>query len=242
VERVTPLECVRGIAGPVGKQGGAFMFDPDVFARGAELGLDLWAWYHCGRGGVLGHPDPSVVVAAFGFFPPELQTKAWRKGVAVMEPEAVADAYALACADFGRRRFAVEGADRLAELLTLAMDAAPLPGLPLFAGWRAKLYDAPSDGPARLALALMTAREHRGGNHLLAVVAAGIPPLQAIMSGRNGAAAAEFFGWPKPWPDPSLAADAMRSVEQVTDALVAPAFAALTEDERAELVAGLRAL
>ena len=239
---MTPHECVRGIAGPVGKLGGAFMFDQGVFARGAELGLDPWAWYHCGRGGVLGNPDPSVVVAAFGFFPPALQTKAWRKGVAVMEPAAIASAYADACVDYGRTRFAVEGADRLAALLTRALDAAPLAGLPLFAGWRAKLHDGPTDGPGRLALALMAAREHRGGNHLVAVVAAGIPPLQAIMSGRNGAAAATFFGWPEPWPDPALAADAMQQVEQVTDLLVAPAFEALTAEERAELATGLRAL
>ena len=239
---MTPEECVRGIAGPVGKRGGAFMFDADVFARGAELGLDPWAWYHCGRGGVLGNPDPSVVVAAFGFFPPALQTKAWRKGVAVMDPAAIASAYADACVEYGRRHFAVEGADRLADLLTTALDAAAVPGLPLFAGWRAKLHEGPSDGPGRLALALMAAREHRGGLHLLAVVAAGIPPLQAVMSGRNGAANAEFFGWPQPWPDPALAAEAMKQVEQVTDVLVAPAFEALTDHERAELVTGLRAL
>lgn len=239
---MTPEECVRGVAGPVGKHGGAFMFDADVSARGSELGLDLWAWYHCGRGGVLGNPDPSVVVAAFGFFPPALQTKAWNKGVAVMDPAKATQEYAVSCAEFGRRRFDIPDAARLAELVTLAMDAVDVAGLPLFAGWRKHLYDGPTDGPARLALALMAAREHRGGSHLIATVAAGIPPLQAIMSGRNGATAAEFFGWPKPWPDPSLAAEAMQAVEKVTDALVRPAFAVLSEDERAELVAGLRAL
>jgi hypothetical protein len=34
----------------------------------------------------------------------------------------------------------------------------------------------------------------------------------------------------------------MKAVEVTTDAMVRPAFEALTEDERAELVAGLRAL
>ncbi len=230
------------MAGPVGKHGGAFMFDADCFARGAELGLDPWAWYHCGRGGVLGDPDPSVVVAAFGFFPPALQTKAWNKGVAVLPASQVATHYAEACAAFGRAHFAVEGAERLAELLTKAMDAAEIAGLPLFAGWRHKLYDGPTDGPARLALALMTAREHRGGNHLLAVVAAGVPPLNAVVSGRYGTTNAEFFGWPQPWPDPAEYADAMRGVEVTTDALVCSAYAALSEAERAELVTGLRAL
>lgn len=241
---MTPDECVRGIAGPVGKLGGAWMFDGEVNARGTELGLDTWAWYHCGRGGVLGAPDASVVVAAFGFFPPALQTKAWDKGVAVMDPAAIAVEYAAACAAWGTRRFgAVADAGRLADLLTTALDSAEIIGLPVFAGWRVKLHAAP-EAPAasRLALALQVAREHRGGSHLVAVAAAGIPPLQAVLSGRYGATNAEFFGWPQPWPDPELAREAMLEVEDVTDAMVRPAFEVLTPEERAELTAGLRAL
>lgn len=238
---MTPEECVRGIAGPVGKLGGTWMFDAKVNARGEELGLDTWAWYHCGRGGVLGQPDPSVVVAAFGFFPPALQTKAWNKGIAVMPAPQIANEYAKACAAWGLDRFG-DGSERLADLLTKALDSAEVIGLPLFAGWRAKLHAGPSEGPARLALALQAAREHRGGSHLVAVAAAGIAPLQAVMSGRYGATNAEFFGWPQPWPDPEVAKDAMVAVEAVTDAMVAPAFATLTAEERAELTTGLRGL
>jgi hypothetical protein len=239
---MTPEQCVRGIAGPVGKLGGAWMFDASVHARGTELGLDTWAWYHCGRGGVLGQPDPSVVVAAFGFFPPGLQTRAWNKGVAVMPAPQIAEEYAKACAAWGSGRFGA-GSDRLADLLTKAIDSAAVIGLPLFAGWRQKLHEADgADGPARLALALQAAREHRGGSHLVAVAAAGIPPLQAVMSGRYGATNAEFFGWPRPWPDPEVARDAMKQVEHVTDAMVQPAFTTLTDAERDELTAGLRVL
>lgn len=241
---MTPEECVRAVAGPVGKLGGAWMFDAEVNARGAELGLDTWAWYHCGRGGVLGCPDASVVVAAFGFFPPSLQTKAWNSGVAVLHPVDTAREYAAACRAWGVRRFGpLESAGRLADLLTGALDGAEALGLPLFAGWRAVLHasdDAPA--PERLALALQAAREHRGSCHLAAVAAAGIPPLQAVMSGRYGATNAEFFGWPKPWPDPEVAREAMVAVEAVTDAMVRPAFEGLADDERAELAAGLRAL
>lgn len=241
---MSPDECVRGIAGPVGKLGGAWMFDADVHARGTELGLDTWAWYHCGRGGVLGEPDPSVVVAAFGFFPPALQTKAWNKGVAVMSAPDIAREYAKACAMWGETRFAeVDEAKRLAELLTEALDSAEVIGLPLFAGWRVMMHDFDDASPqARLALALQAAREHRGGSHLAAVAAAGVAPLQAVMSGRYGEKNAEFFGWPKPWPDPETARAQMAEVEKVTDAMVAPAYASLSDDERAELVAGLRAL
>ncbi|MCU1593849.1 MAG: uncharacterized protein JWO12_1241 [Frankiales bacterium] len=241
---VTAAECVAKIKGPVSKLGGAWMFDAKVNARGAELGLDTWAWYHCGRGGVLGNPDPSVVVAAFGFFPPELQTKAWLKGVAVMDPAQTAEEYAKACAEWGFETFAtVAEAGRLADLLTTALDTASLMGLPLFAGWLAKLHDvAGASGPVRLALALQAAREHRGSCHLAAVAAAGVPPLQAVMSGRYGSTNAEFFGWPKPWPSEDLAKDAMAAAEVVTDAMVAPAFEVLSAQERAELTAGLRAL
>lgn len=239
---MTPEETVRKLAGPISKLGGAFMFDGATFARGEELGMDAWTFYHCGRGGVLGNPDPSVVVAAFGFFPPALQTKTWNKGVAVLDPAETADHYAAACVAYGRDHFAVEGAERLADLLMTALDAADVAAIPLFAGWRAKAHAAPADGPARLALALMAGREHRGSCHLVSVRAAGISPLQAVMSGRNGATAAEFFGWPQPWPDPSVAAGAMAAVEATTDALVQPAFAALSAEERDELVTGLRAL
>ena len=234
---------MRAIAGPVGKLGGAWMFDSVVNERGVELGLDTWAWYHCGRGGVLGNPDPSVIVSTFGFFPPELQTKAWNKGVAVMDPADIAREYAAACVAWGARTFTGDGTGRLADLLTTALDSATVLGVPLFAGWRAVLHaHADIAEASRLALALQAAREHRGGCHLVAVAAAGIPPLQAVMSGRYGATNAEFFSWPKPWPDPALAKDAMLAVETVTDAMVTPAFAVLSADERAELAAGLRSL
>ncbi len=251
-DTLTALECTRAVAGPVGKLGGAWMFDAQVHARGTELGLDTWAWYHCGRGGVLGDPDPSVVVAAFGFFPPAIQTKAWNKGVAVLPASEIAREYAAACAAWGTRTLAAgdgdgdgdgAGAGRLADLVTRAMTGAEVMGLPLFAGWRAVLLaHADATGPERLALALQAAREHRGSCHLAAVTAAGIPPLQAVMSGRYGATNAEFFGWPQPWPDPETAREAMQAVEQVTDAMVAPAWGSLSDEERAEVAAGLRAL
>jgi hypothetical protein len=239
---VTPEECVKAIAGTVGQVGGEWMFDTTVHARGQELGLDPWAWYHVGRGGVLGDCDPSVLVAAFGFFNPAVQVKAWNKGLAVLAPRKAAELYAAECAAFGTRRFG-EGSDRLADLLTRALDSAVIMALPLFAGWRNLLhtYDGAS-GPERLALALQAAREHRGGSHLVAVAGYGVPPLQALLSGRNGAPNAQFFGWPEPYPDPEIGRERMTAAERITNHMVAPAFEVLTDDERAELAAGLRAL
>ncbi len=237
---MTPLEAVRGCAGPLGKLGGAWMFDPVVHARGEALGLSTWAWYHCGRGGVLGDGPADVVVAAFGFFPPVQQAAAWEEGRAVRPAPETARLYAQACADWGSR--SLDPAPRLVELLDRVHAAAPLTGLPVFAGWRALAPTVPTDDAGRLALALQVGRELRGGAHLVAVAAHGVDPLQAVMSGRYGAANARFFGWPEPWPDPELARDAMAAAEAMTDRIVEPAFAVLSDGERDELVAGLRGL
>ncbi len=241
---MTPEECAKSIAGAVGKVGGEWMFDAVVFEKGAELGLDAWAWYHVGRGGVLGNCDPEALIAAFGFFYPPIQRKAWAKGIAAVEPRKAADLYAAECAAFGLRRFsAVEQADELADLLTKALDSASIVALPVFAGWRTLLhqYDDAS-APERLALALQTAREHRGGSHVAAVAGYGVDPLQALVSGRNGPPNAQFFGWPEPYPDPELGKEKMAAAERVTNHMVAPAFEVLTEAERATLSEGLRAL
>jgi hypothetical protein len=242
-EIMTAEEAVRGAAGPVGRLGGAWMFDEVTQERGTALGLKGWSWYHCGRGGVLGDGDASVVVAAFGFFPPALQRKAWDRGRAVLPVREISAAYAEACADWGRRTFTdVPSSGRLADLLFAAADAVEPAGIPVFAGWRALAPGVADDDPARLALALQVMREHRGGLHLVAVVAEGVDPLQAVVSGRYGPSNAEFFGWPQPWPDPEVGRAAMTAAEARTDALVRPAFAALGAEDRAELVEGLRGL
>lgn len=240
---MSPEQAVRGAAGPVGRIGGAWMFDAETGRRGTELGLSTWSWYHCGRGGVLGDGDASVIVAAFGFFPPALQTKAWERGKAVLPPSQIAVRYAQACVAWGGRALPAEGAGRLAELSEAVADAAPIAGMPLFAGWRSLARSlGTTDGPGRLALALQVLREHRGSAHVVAVAATGVEPLQAVVSGRYGPSNAEFFGWAQPWPDPEAGKEAMARAEALTDELVRPAFAGLTDDERAELVTGLRAL
>lgn len=248
-DSLTAAEAVRGVAGPVGQLGGGFMFDPATAERGNALGMPGWTYYHLGRGGAMGDVAPETVVAAFGFFPAALVTKAWLKGLSVTTPTAAAQQYAGSCARYGRRWDDLPGpadAARLAALLGAVNDHAEPMGLALFAGWRAlaaRTAGEPdvTDG-GRLALALMAARELRGGLHLLAVRACGVTPLEALVSGRNGPGNAEFFGWPQPWPDAGVASDRMAEAERLTDVLAEQAFEGLSGAERAELVTGLRAL
>ena len=243
-EQMSPAQAVRAAAGPVGRLGGAWMMTPEATTRGEELGLKGWAFYYLGRGGVLGEVDASVVAATFVFFPPELLRKGWERGQQVLTVAQAHEHYVQLCLDWGRKKFASwAGAGRLADLLTEAAVAADVSGIPLFAGWRALLTGqvGRTDDPARCALALQVLREHRGGLHALAVVAAGIAPLQAVVSGRYGPDNAAMFGWPQPWPEAEPGRAAMAEVERVTDRLVEPAFAALRPDDRAELVDLLRA-
>jgi hypothetical protein len=86
-----------------------------------------------------------------------------------------------------------------------------------------------------VALALLRLREHRGGSHLIAVLAHGHTPLTAILTG-PGAAKARANGWTEPWPAmPPSARGALERAERLTDDLSARPYAGLNAGERAEL-------
>ncbi len=79
-------------------------------------------------------------------------------------------------------------------------------------------------------------RELRGGAHVAAVHAAGLDPHLAVMV-VNGAAGAEFFGWPEPHPDPEPARATWHQVEAATNDSVAARLAVLDDAEQLELIA-----
>ena len=78
-------------------------------------------------------------------------------------------------------------------------------------------------------------RELRFGRHSVAVQAAGMSPLEAILSGPTGEWNAKFFGWPEPYPNVADMGDARGEIEAVTDQLHARDFEVLTDEERVEL-------
>jgi hypothetical protein len=165
---------------------------------------------------------------------------AWEAGRAVAPVDHAVRAYSATAATWGRNRLTgADGLGRLADLLQRVVAAADPAGLPLFAGWRAVPVD--DDPPARVVQLAHVLREHRGGAHLVAVLATGLTPLEAVLAGPGGAGNAAFFDWPKPYPDVD---DALRTrwaaAEALTDVLVAPAYATLTDDEAGELSALLK--
>jgi hypothetical protein len=210
------------------------MWSRRTHERGQALGLDPWAFYFGGRAGVLGDVDADVVRATFVFFPEEMVDRSWAAARAVMPPTEIVREYAACGHGWARARLAgVEGIERLAALLEAVTDAADPAGAPLFAGWRA--LPRPDDALGRAAQLLTALRELRGAVHAAAVLAAGLTPLQAVLSGPGGEANAEFFGWPKPWPDVSAYRPVWQAADETTDRLAARVFDPLSEQERSEL-------
>lgn len=216
--------------------GGAFMLHPDVLGPGKEAGYPGgFSYYVVGRGGVLGDVDADVVVSAFGFFAPALVTSLWDAGVTVEGARAGARRYADGCAAWGRTRLGdFAGAERLAELLGRVVDAADVGGLSLFSGWRR--VDRPADAAGRCYLLIHVTRELRGSVHLLACVASGLTPRDAVLANPNGGAdQAEKFGWSGPFEEAPQAAAVFATAEDLTDRLMARHLDVLTDDEQREL-------
>jgi len=231
-----PMDSLPGMKEAIGRLGGGFMISRYAKAAAEEHGLtaDPWSAYFIGRAGVLGDVDADVVAASVGFYPTDVVRLSWETARARVAPAAGARRYAQACQEWGRARLAgFAGAARLAELAGVVVAQAEVVGLPLFAGWRA--MPLPDDAEARVVQLLHVLREHRGGTHLLAVLATGLTPRAAVLAGSGGAPNAQFFGWRPPYEDVSGLADQRAQAEALTDRLAAPAFQALDDAETDEL-------
>jgi hypothetical protein len=232
----TPMETVSATASKINEAGARFMLHPESNALGAEVGFSHPFEFYCtGRGGVLGDVDADVVVSAFGYFAPGLVQRFWTSGCAVQPPRAAAQLFARSCTDWGRKHLATtKGLERLAELGEKVIDAAEPAALALFTGWRAE--PLPDDGPGRAYQVLHVLREFRGSAHLVAVLAAGLTPFQAHAA-KHGAEGAKQFGWKTEIVDIAGTAERIARAEDLTDELVAPAFASLNSTESDEFIA-----
>jgi hypothetical protein len=229
------LDSVRAMQAPVMDAGGRWMLHPEVLGSCKDAGYpNGFVYYVTGRGGVLGDVDADVVVSAFAFFEPGLVRKMWEGGVGVEGPRKSAARYGAACAEFGRSR--LQGFDRAARLAELAeklvMGVDPS-GLTLFAGWRAE--SLPDDAAGRAYFLTHVLRELRGSAHIVAVIAEGLHPMEAVLAS-GGEATAQRFGWQGPFPEIEPLRATRAAAEARTDVIMEQLVASvLSEDEAAEL-------
>jgi hypothetical protein len=229
-----PRDVIRAIAGPTGDIGASFYFVPETVARAKELGLDGFRFYVIGRGGVLGDVESAVVRSAFGYFHPAVIDRMWTSARQVMAPRDAARAYIECAHEHGRRRFAgIEGLAGYVDAATTVIDTVEGVSMPLFAGVRAE--PVPDDLPAAAMHQAMVLREMRGSAHLVALTSLGLASHIAHAIRRPNDI--ELFGWKDDAPKPT---DVDRATwdraEQITDVVVLPGFAALSDAQADALV------
>ena len=230
------LSVARSMRGSIGMLAMEWLMAPSTTEKAAAAGLpaDGQAADAVGRLGVLGECPVDNVVAAAHFWEPGLMRRMVADGRAITSPAEGAAVYARICQEWGDDHLAgFEGGERLGQLCERVVESARPHGAPTFVGWRDQAL--PEPGPGRTFQLCQTMRELRFGRHSVAVEASGMGPLEAILSGPAGEWNAEFFGWPKPYPDVSGLAEAREEIEALTDRLHAPDFEVLTAEERAEL-------
>jgi len=228
-----PDEAARQSAAAIAAIGSHFMVDGATFGRGGELGFEGFDFYSAGRGGALGDVDGLVVAACFVFFNPRYLAESWERGRKVLPPLESAAAFA-ACGHAWAESHLADGPDygRVAELSGQVVAGADIAGVPLFAAWSSV---PEPDATKPLALhRLNLLRELRGGLHALAVVAAGLAPVEAVAV--KSPMIAGLFGWTDPLPDAGPVRGRWEAAEQATDRSMGRALAVLDPGERAEFV------
>jgi hypothetical protein len=227
----------------ISDNGWAFYFAPTTIARGERLGLDAFGFYFLGRGGVLGDVEAAVVSSAFGYFNPLVLASMWDAARAKLDPRTAAREYIEAAHEFGREK--LSGIDELGSFVDAASQVVDFArshaqGLTLFAGVAAE--PVPGDAPAAAMHQLMVLRELRGSAHLVAIVAQQLDPRTAHFIRRPEMYT--VFGWSdddKPEvTDVEIAS--LKAADELTDAIIAPAYAVLDDEGAAGLLGGLRAI
>lgn len=224
----------------------------------------FWMGYFAGRAAPLGTAGPELVHALFYNFSFERVAHALPSAWEFAPPSAAIDARTAGSVAALRRALgaAADGPEvaRAAELASVAATAAPPEGRGLFASYRA--LPEPSEPLTRLWHAATLLREHRGDGHIAALLTAGIGGREshvvqhlAVGNPREVYRVARDFDdaeWERchaSLRSKGLAdADGLTAhgkavkaeVEQRTDELAAPAYAALRAEEQRELESLLR--
>ncbi|MCB0983226.1 MAG: hypothetical protein KDB06_01100, partial [Ilumatobacter sp.] len=172
---------------------------------------------------------------------PAMIANLWNAAREKCSPRVAGAAYMECCAEHGRARFAdVPDLESFVAAGEKVLAACEVEAFPLFAGTAAE--PAAPDAAGRAMQILTILREYRGCAHLVALRAMGIPSKDAHFVKRPGDI--RMFGWADddaPTIDDDLRAR-MDDAEALTDRMVVPAFAVLSDAEREVFATGVRAL
>lgn len=160
--------------------GGRFMVSAEMDEVAAGLGLEPYSLYFQGRGGVLGTVSDTVLRRVLGTF----AERAVRAGMADrLAPQEAVTGFAEALARWSADHLPAHA--RLAHTIERIVDVPGGDSLLLFAAWREQ--PRPDlDTPAGLGHQLFLLRELRGGLHLAALSALGLPAPQATLADPDG--------------------------------------------------------
>ncbi|MGY1841852.1 MULTISPECIES: SCO6745 family protein [unclassified Modestobacter] len=231
-------------------------FAPEVQAAYDAMGVrGARAGYFAARASALGPVGPAPVVATFYVFAPSLVERVVPRVWAAAAPER------WAAARVDGVRTALHGAlgePDVAEALELARQACAgltAAGRPLYAAWRS--VDEPDEPLLQLWHAALLVREHRGDGHVSALLAAGLDPVESLITGGLATNSTEFVRTTRGWTDEEWAAgvqrcrdrglvddggltdagaELRRRVEETTDALATEGWAHLGADGTQRLV------
>lgn len=231
-------------------------FAPEVQEAYDRFGVPATrAGYFAARSSAFGAADPALVVAAFYVFSPDLVARAVPAVWAAAPPQAWAAARRDAA---GAALHRVLGEPDVAEAVQLAREACAglrAAGRPVYAAWSGA--DWPEDPLLQLWHAGLLVREHRGDGHVAALMAAGLDPVEALVTGGLALGSTDFVRTTRGWSaaewtageqrcrDRGLVGDAgltdvgralRERVEETTDVLALPGWAHLGADGTQRLV------
>jgi hypothetical protein len=220
-------------------------FAPEPQERYAALGLrGFWRGYFASRASALGPVDADLVTSLFGGFAPQMVAQAIPSVWDITTPTAVRAARLEAATAALHRLIGNADLDAsivaAGELTGRCVNLLPLAGRPMAAALAA--LDRPLDPLAALWLDCSVLREHRGDAHLEAVSESGMrwPEPHLLKGDRLDPRLQEYRGWDdESWQAAAASARdfSAEELELRTDELAAPAYDALSAQERSTLVA-----
>lgn len=231
---VTPQQIAAASRRAVETLGSAWIKCPRTLRHARELGLSGWVFTVAGRAGALGDVGPEVAGAALGLIAPDAVRDAFEQARRVLPVSTIARERMAQCCRWGRDELTgLPGLPRFVVLTERFLAEADPAGMPLFAAWRG--LPVPAEAPAeRAGACLYLLTELRSGASLPAFRAAGLSPVEALLSGPEGEAGAVAYGWQPPFPRSGQLTRRRAWADAVADRIVAEALRALTPAEQAE--------